>query len=109
MISFKSFSVVEWDDDEVTEMTLKLDGSDNRSTGFMNSPRVQNANWSAERDTLSILSKVTMKFGEKPPVEIHSKEVWTLQKRGRKLHIVQTSDGMAGRGPVSSMVVYDKY
>ncbi len=109
MISFKSFSVVEWDDDEVTEMTLKLDGSDNRSTGFMNSPRVQNANWSAERDTLSIHSKVTMKFGEKPPVEIHSNEVWTLQKRGRKLHIIQTSDGMAGRGPVSSMVVYDKY
>lgn len=30
----KSFSVVEWDDDEVNEMTLKLDGSDNKSTGF---------------------------------------------------------------------------
>lgn len=108
-ISVKSFSAVEWDDDEVADITLKLDGSDNKSTGFMNSPRVQNANWSAERDTLTILSKVTMKFGEKPPVEMKSSEVWTLQKRGKKLHIIQTSEGMTGRGPVSSLSVYDKY
>ena len=108
-ISVKSFSAVEWDDDEVADITLKLDGSDNKSTGFMNSPRVQNANWSAERDTLTILSKVTMKFGEKPPVEMKSSEVWTLQKRGQKLHIIQTSEGLTGRGPVSSLSVYDKY
>ena len=109
ILSVKSFSIVEWDDDDVTEMTLKLDGSDIRSTGFMNSPRVQNANWSAERDTLTIISRVTMKYGEKPPVEMKSGEVWTLQKRGKKLHIIQTSEGMMGRGPVTTMVVYDKY
>jgi hypothetical protein len=75
----------------------------------MNSPRVQNASWSAERDTLTILSTVTMKYSEKPPVEIKSGEVWTLQKRGKKLHIVQTSEGMMGRGPVTTLLVYDKY
>ena len=109
MFSVKSFSVGEWDDDEVSDMTIKLDGSDNISTGFMNSPRVQNANWSAERDSLTILSKVTMKFGEKPPVEVKSGEVWTLQKRGKKLHIIQTSEGTMGRGPSTTLTVYDKY
>jgi hypothetical protein len=37
-----------------------------------------------------------------------SDEVWTIQNRGRKLHIIQTSEGMTGRGPVTTLVVYDK-
>jgi hypothetical protein len=75
----------------------------------MNSPRIQNASWSQEKDSLTIASKVTMKFGDKPPVEMKSKEVWTLQKRGKRLSIVQTSAGMMGRGPSTTRIVYDKY
>jgi len=108
-ISVKSFSVVEWADDEVAEQTLTLDGKDNKSTGFMNSPRIQVANWSPEKDTLTIVSKVTMKFGEKPPVELKSREIWALQKRGKKLLIIQTSEGMTGRGPATTKLMYDKY
>ena len=108
-LSVKSFSVVEWADDEIADQTLTLDGKDNNSVGFMNSPRIQNANWSQDRDTLTIASKITMKFGDKPPVDMKSKEVWTLQKRGKRLLIIQTSDGMMGRGPVTTRTVYDKY
>jgi len=105
----KSFSVVEWDDDEITEQTLALDGKENRSTGFMNSPRVQILVLSPGKDTLTIDTRTTMKFGEKPPVEIKSNEIWTLADRGRKLVITRTSDGMMGRGPVSNRLVYVKY
>lgn len=108
-ISMKSFSVVEWDDDEITEQTLALDGKENRSTGFMNSPRVQILVLSPGKDTLTIDTRTTMKFGEKPPVEIKSNEIWTLADRGRKLVITRTSDGMMGRGPVSNRLVYVKY
>jgi hypothetical protein len=108
-LTVKSYSVVEWADDEIAEQSLTLDGKDNKSTGFMNSPRIQTANWSPERDTLTIASRITMKFGEKPPIEMKSKEVWALQKRGRKLMIIQTSEGMMGRGPVTTKLVYDKY
>jgi mannan endo-1,4-beta-mannosidase len=108
-LTVKSYSVVEWADDEITEQSLTLDGKDNKSTGFMNFPRVQNANWSQEKDTLTIASKITMKFGEKPPMEMRSKEAWTLQKRGKKLLIIQTSEGMMGRGPVTTKTVYDRY
>jgi hypothetical protein len=56
---------------------------------------------------LTINSKVTLKFGEKP-AELKSGEVWTLQKRGKKLVIVQTADGMMGRGPTKTRMVYNK-
>jgi mannan endo-1,4-beta-mannosidase len=108
-LAVKSFSVVEWADDEISEQSLSLDGKENSSVGFMNSPRIQNAKWSPEKDTLIISSSVTMKLGDKPPVEMKSKEVWTLLKRGNKLSIVQTSSGMMGRGPSTVRMIYDKY
>ena len=108
-ISVRSFSVVEWDDDDVTELTLPLDGKEITSTGFMNSPRVQVIFLSPAKDTLTIDTRITTKFGDKPPVDIKSKEVWTLAERGRKLIIIQKSDGMMGRGPVTNRLVYNKY
>ncbi len=106
-LAIKSFSIVEWADDEVSEQTFTLDGKNNQSVGFMNSQVIKNANWSQEKDTLTINSKVTLKFGEKP-AELKSGEVWTLQKRGKKLVIVQTADGMMGRGPTKTRMVYNK-
>jgi mannan endo-1,4-beta-mannosidase len=105
-IHIKSFSVSEWSDDEVTEQSLTLDGKDNISTLFQHSTRIQIARWSAGKDTLTIDSKVSLSFGE--PVEIRSRDVLTLQKRGRKLIIMQTADGFMGRGPISAKLVYDR-
>jgi hypothetical protein len=74
----------------------------------MNSARIQVANWTKEKDTLAIDSRVTLKFGDKP-VDIKSREVWSLQKRGKKLVINQTADGFMGRGPSSAKLVYNKF
>jgi mannan endo-1,4-beta-mannosidase len=41
-------------------------------------PRVQIANWTRDKDTLTIDSKVSLNFGK--PVEIKSRDVLTLQK-----------------------------
>ena len=107
-LEIKSFSVSEWSDDDINDQSLKLDGSDIKSVAFVNSPRIQNAAWSSEKDTLIITSRVSFKFGDNQS-EIKSKEVWTTQKRGKKLVIQQTSDGFMGRGPVTSKLVYNRY
>jgi len=107
-LKIKSYSVSEWSDDDVSELSLTLDGKDNNSIAFMNSPRIQNASWTAEKDTLTISSKISVNFNNNKS-EIKSKEVWTTLKRGKKLIIAQTSDGFMGRGPTTSKLVYNKY
>jgi len=57
------------------------------------------------KDTLSIDSKVTFNFGGNPST-ITGLDVWTLQRRGKKLVIQQTSK--SPRGENVSTVVYDK-
>jgi mannan endo-1,4-beta-mannosidase len=106
-LDIKSYSISEWSDDEVSVQKLILDGSDIKSKSFMNSNRVQNANWSTGRDTLTILSWVSFDYDNKP-VEIRSVEVWTMKKRGSKLVVSQTSDGFMGSGKQASVLVYDK-
>jgi len=106
-LKVKAVSVVEWADDEVTDQTFFLDGRDMNSVVFNNSPRVQHANWSAEKDTLTITSKVNLNFGDRP-VELNSKEVWILEKRGKKLVIFQTADGFMGRPQRESTIIYYK-
>jgi len=90
------------------EQTLTLDGQDNQSVAFMNAPRVQNAVWSAEKDTLTISSKIVFMIEDKQ-TEFRSGEIWTLQKRGRKLVIIRTADGFMGRGPTVTKLVYNRY
>jgi hypothetical protein len=107
LLHIKSFSISEWSDDEVSEQTLTLDGKDNSSTVFGDSPRVQNANWTRNKDTLTIDSRVSLNFGENP-VEIKSRDVLTLQKRGKKLVIIQKAEGFRGSGPIEAKLVYDK-
>ncbi|HYF68855.1 MAG TPA: glycosyl hydrolase [Ohtaekwangia sp.] len=106
-LTFTSTSIVEWGDDEVTQQRLTLDGKDIQSTTAKGSPRVQNAKWSLHQDTLTINSKVSFRFGDRP-VEIKSNEVWYLEHRGTKLVIIQTADGFMGRGQRKSTLVYNK-
>jgi hypothetical protein len=101
----KSTSIVEWADDEVSTQSLKLDGSDVESRVFNNSPRVQNANWSAQQDSLTVHSKVSFNFGGRA-LEVKTMDVWRLERRGQKLVIFQTVNSF--RGTSSSMLVYDK-
>jgi hypothetical protein len=108
LITMKSVSHSEWSDDEILEQSLTLDGKDIQSVAFMNAPRVQNAVWSAGKDTLTISSKIVFRIEDKP-TEFKSREVWTLQKRGKKLVIIKTADGFMGRGPTTTKLVYNKY
>lgn len=64
-------------------------------------------NWSPEKDTLTITSKVSLNFGDRP-MELNSKEIWTLEKRGKKLVIFQTADGFMGRPQRESTIIYYK-
>jgi mannan endo-1,4-beta-mannosidase len=104
-LHMKSASIVEWDDDEVSEQTLMLDGRDNVSTGSNDSRRVQNARCSAARDTLTIDTRMSLVYGGRQ-VEIRSQDVWTLKRRGKQLVIVRTAE--SSRGPVESILVYDR-
>ena len=106
-LKIKAVSKSEWSDDETAEQTLTLDGKDNQSVSFMNAPRIQNANWSAEKDTLTIFSRIVFSFEDKP-AEMRSREVWLLQKMGKKLFIIQNTDRFMDRGPGISRLVYNK-
>ena len=104
-LTISSATIVEWADDDVTEETLLTDGSENVSTGFNNSPRIQIATWSAERDTLTIESTLTFNFGGRS-MEISSKDEWMLKRRGKQLVITRTASSF--RGPTESTLVYNK-
>jgi mannan endo-1,4-beta-mannosidase len=105
-LTIASVSKVEWADDEVTKQILALDGTENKSTVFNNSPRIQVASWSSGKDTLTIDSKVTTNFGGNSR-ERKSKEVWSFQRRGKQLVIARTADSFRG-GSSSSSMVYDR-
>jgi hypothetical protein len=105
-LTISSITKVEWADEETSKQILMLDGTENKSTAFNNSPRIQIANWSAGRDTLSIDSKTTFTFQGKTR-DSKVKDVWTYQRRGKQLLIIHTADSFRG-GVTSSTIVYDK-
>ena len=105
-LSVKSTSHSEWSDDEVTDETLKTDGSENRSVVFNNSPRIKIASWSAGNDTLTIEAKTAFTFGGNTR-EIKSSEIWSTKWLGNKLIIRQTADSFRGE-PRTSVLVYEK-
>ena len=105
-LTIKSTSQSEWSDDEVSDETLKLDGSDNKSVVFNNAPRVKHADWSEGKDSLTIEAKTTFTFGGNTR-EFKSREVWSNKWLGKKLVIRQTADSFRGE-PRTSVLVYDK-
>lgn len=106
-LSVRTFTISEYSDDEIAEQTLTLDGKDNKSITFMNSPRVQNAVWSSAKDTLKIKSKIRVSFEGKTN-DIQSEELWYLIKRGNRLIIETTSQGFMNMSPQEFTLVYNK-
>jgi mannan endo-1,4-beta-mannosidase len=101
----ESTAIVEWADDETITQTLALDGRDVHSTIFNHYPRIQNANWSQQQDTLTIDSKVTFNWGGRS-FDVNTNEVWRLERRGQKLVISQSVKSI--RGTRNSTIIYDK-
>jgi hypothetical protein len=104
--NIKTFTISEYSDDEVAEQTVTPDAKDKISTVYRNSPRVQNAAWSPQKDTLTINSKVSMTYNGKTN-DMKSTEIWVLKKRGKKLSIAQTGNSYNG-GKRSATLIYDK-
>lgn len=103
-LAIESYSQIEWGDDQVSKKLITGDGSDMLST-FFNAPRVENANWSPERKTLTIQSKVNLNFGGNAR-ELKGTDIWSLERKGRRLIIARVADTF--RGTAKSMLVYDK-
>ena len=106
VIAVESFTVVEWGDDNVEKQLIKTDGSDMKSIVFSSSQKVQNANWSASKDVLTITSNTKLNFGENP-VEIRGTDVWISAKKGKQLVIEKNSTTFQG-GEVHSVLVFDR-
>jgi mannan endo-1,4-beta-mannosidase len=100
-LSLKRSYVQEWSDPRVIEdkMTINGDAAD------ANAPNITIAKMAAHSDTLTINSKMTMKYGG-PSFQVLTKEVWSLQNKGKALSIVQTST--SPRGDRKVILVYDK-
>jgi hypothetical protein len=106
VLKMKLMSVEEeYNRDEITEEKLTLNGKDNVTNVSGNALRIQNANWSPDKDNLIIDSRMTLTFGGKTS-EIKGREVWYLLKQGRKLVIVKTVNDEKGTRTIKQ--VYDR-
>ena len=103
-LSVKTTRITEMTDDQVTEETLSLDGSESKSQ-FMNSPRVTRAHLSDARDEIAINSTVSFAWagnGAKMTVN----ETWRLLDGGRRLSIKRSSS--SPRGNQEMTMIFDK-
>ena len=89
----KSF-IVEWGDDQITEETILLDGSEMKST-FWNAPQITKARWSQKGDSLTVSSKVTFTRGESTS-EMETIEIWSLKENSQVLFIEQSTRSFRG-------------
>jgi mannan endo-1,4-beta-mannosidase len=104
LLFVKKFSVVEWDDDKITNEEIQLDGTEMKSV-FFNSPRTSKASWDNEAKSLKINSQAKMNRGGQN-IDIKSNEIWSLQDGGKVLKIVQTSTGF--RGANTTVLIFEK-
>jgi mannan endo-1,4-beta-mannosidase len=103
-LSIRTTRVLEFADDQVTEETLVLDGSESKSE-FMNSPRVTKARMSGTGDEVLIESTVAPVWvtdGSKMTI----KETWKLVDGGDRLSIQRSTS--SSRGAQEVTLVFDK-
>jgi mannan endo-1,4-beta-mannosidase len=96
--------IEEWQENRVTDEKLGLNGEEGKST-YLGFPRTSTAGMSANRDTLTISSKVLFNRGGQTS-QLITTEVWSLQNHGKELAIVQTSDSPQGKRKI--VLIYDK-
>lgn len=94
----------EYTDDRVTVDHLTLDGKENQSEMY-NAPVIIIANWSSKFDTLYVMSKASLKFGDRT-VEMNTDEKWFLQDHGKVLSIIQSSTSFWGKRNI--ILIFDK-
>jgi hypothetical protein len=91
--------IVEYADDSITEEKVIVDGKE-YSSEFRNAPRMVTSNWSGNKDTLIVVSKVQFHRGsQNSEMVIH--EAWTLQPTGTALVIRQFSTSFWGERKIT--------
>ena len=106
LIVEKNF-VVEYEDDRVRIDTLTLDGIGNESIAdFGKVPQVMTANWSEDKDTLMINTKIAYNQAGQP-VESLTWEKWLLQEDGKILVIKMKSKSLWGERELN--LVFNKW
>jgi hypothetical protein len=103
-LSVKTTRIVEYADDQVSDETLVLDGSESHSQ-FMNSSRVVTAHLDAGGRAAVIDSVVSRTWGQ-PGAKMASKDTWTLGAGGSELRIHRV--GSSFRGTQDVTMVFDK-
>lgn len=103
-LSIQRSTIVEWGDDRVADEKQTLDGSESKSE-VMNSPRITTATFGDNGTTLRIVSKTTLNRGGQT-YDMTASEVWSLQKRGQVLSIVQTLTTFRGERTIT--MIFDK-
>ncbi len=97
-------TIVYEDQDNKTTEAIFTPGKETKSVSE-NFPVVTKVNWSDNRDTLIIESKLTVTRDNKP-IDMVTKEKWTLQDHGRTLSIAQSSDSFWGKRIIT--MLFDK-
>jgi len=100
-LSLKRSYIQEWSDPRITEDKITI----NAVAADTNAPNFTIAKMTASSDTLTINSKMTLKYGGQS-FQMSTNEAWSLQNKGKELSIVQTSSSPRGLRKVT--LVYDK-
>lgn len=102
LLQIKKFNIIEWDNDQVTNEEILLDGTEMKSV-VNNGSKISTSNWENASKSLKISSKTKMNRGGQNIV-ISSSDVWSLQNEGRVLKITQTSDASKGEKTTTSLI-----
>jgi mannan endo-1,4-beta-mannosidase len=105
LLHVKKLMVSEWNEDEIRNEEVNLDGTEIRSEVF-NSPRVSKAGWDEESKSIQINSLVKFSRGGQDR-EMKSKEAWSLEDGGKILKMKQTSSNFNG-GENTVVLVFEK-
>ncbi|MBN1893386.1 hypothetical protein JW906_02780 [bacterium] len=103
-LGIQKTSILEWGDERTTEENLTLGGKPVKSE-FWNAPRLTTAQWSGNRDSLIVVSVVTLNRGGQIS-EMVTREAYSLKEQDAVLSVEQSSRSF--RGPRRITLVYDR-
>ncbi|MBN1819316.1 MAG: hypothetical protein JXR31_07900 [Prolixibacteraceae bacterium] len=101
-----SYSIVEWDNDQITNDEMILDGSESVLTGNNNTEKRITAKWDAETESIRINTLSKFSFGGRN-MESKASEEWKLSENGKVLVIKSVSSGFGGNERTSELI-FDK-
>jgi hypothetical protein len=104
VLEVRTTRIVEYADDQVTDETMPLDGTQTKSE-FMNSPRVSSAKISGSGDAITVNSVVTFSWGA-PGAKMTSSETWKLEDGGDTLVVRRHTSSPRGEQDVT--LVFDR-